>query len=403
LEAIVVTGPAESAPESSVNPLFVTAAYYAAFLALALVPAALGPTLTDLSRYTRSPLDQVSYLFTARALGYIIGSTQAGRLYDRFPGHKLLTIALVVTAALAAVIPLIPHFWPLVTVLLLLGIAGGAIDLGGNTLLVWLHRSRVGPYMNGLHFFYGVGAFLSPVIVAQTIGRLGDGRWAYLVMATLTLPVALLLARLPSPKPQASSEGGTTVRGRTRDIVLISIFMFCIIGAEATFGDWIATYSQAIGVAGKRDAAYVTAAFWGALTMGRLLGIPAAARFSPSQLLLADTVGAVISAGAIVASPTSMIAVLAGGMGLGLSLASTVPAAFSLAERRMTITGQVNSLFFLGFSSGGMVLPWLVGRLFESVGPKVTVYVIAGDVVLALGTFLALAKRSRPIPHRSPA
>ena len=52
-----------------------------------------------------------------------------------------------------------------------MGVAEGALDVGGNTLLIWVHRHKVGPFMNGLHFFFGAGAFLSPIIIAQTAVR----------------------------------------------------------------------------------------------------------------------------------------------------------------------------------------------------------------------------------------
>ena len=57
--------------------------------------------------------------------------------------------------------------------------ATGYVEIGGatqwvsvrgadkrNPLLVWVHGDEVGPAMNGLHFFFGVGAFLSPIIIA---------------------------------------------------------------------------------------------------------------------------------------------------------------------------------------------------------------------------------------------
>jgi len=37
--------------------------------------------------------------------------------------------------------------------------------------------------MNALHFFFGVGAFVSPIIVAQAILMTGDITWAYWVLA----------------------------------------------------------------------------------------------------------------------------------------------------------------------------------------------------------------------------
>jgi FHS family Na+ dependent glucose MFS transporter 1 len=63
-------------------------------------------------------------------------------------------------------------FMPLGSTILILaalglvsGIAVGISEVGGNTLLEWLHGDRVGAYLSGLHFSYGVGAFLGPILV----------------------------------------------------------------------------------------------------------------------------------------------------------------------------------------------------------------------------------------------
>ena len=49
----------------------------------------------------------------------------------------------------------------------------------GNTLLVWVHPARVGPVMNALHFFFGLGAFLSPILIAWAMRGTGDLIHAY--------------------------------------------------------------------------------------------------------------------------------------------------------------------------------------------------------------------------------
>ena len=46
-----------------------TVGYYAAFIALGLVTASLGPTLPGLAENTRSQLGEISFLFTTRSLG----------------------------------------------------------------------------------------------------------------------------------------------------------------------------------------------------------------------------------------------------------------------------------------------------------------------------------------------
>ena len=187
----------ESASPESEGRLARTLGYYAAFVALGLVTASLGPTLPDLAANTRTHLSEISFLFTARSLGYLLGSFQGGRLYDRVAGHPVMAAMLIVMAVTMALVPLIPLLWALTAVLLILGVAEGTLDVGGNTLLVWVHRHRVGPFMNGLHFFFGLGSFLSPIIVAQAVLIGGDVTWAYWVVALLVLPVVVWLLRLP--------------------------------------------------------------------------------------------------------------------------------------------------------------------------------------------------------------
>jgi len=60
-----------------------------------------------------------------------------------------------VMATMMILVPLIPRLPLLAVVWLILGVGSGALDVGGNTLLIWVHGRQVGPYMNGLHFFFG--------------------------------------------------------------------------------------------------------------------------------------------------------------------------------------------------------------------------------------------------------
>jgi FHS family Na+ dependent glucose MFS transporter 1 len=129
-------------------------------------------------------------------------------------------------------------------------------------------------------------------------------------------------------------------------------------------------------------AAYLTSAFWGAMTLGRLLSIPLAARFEPRQVLAGDLVGCLLSALLLVLLPGRSVVTWIGTFGAGLSMASMFPTALSLAERHTRITGTVTSLFFVGGSIGGMTIPWVIGQFFESVGPRVMILAIAAAVLL---------------------
>ena len=77
---------------------------------------------------------------------------------------------------------------------------------------------------------------------------------------------------------------------------------------------------------------------------------------------------------------------------------SIFPAALSLAQGRMRITGAVTGWFFVGASAGGMVLPWLIGQFFESVGPRATMVILLVDMTAAVGILAVLTFQSvRPV------
>lgn len=388
-------------PATSNRRLARTSAYYASFVALGLVTAALGPTLPGLAEHTQVQLGEISFLFTAHSLGYLLGSLLGGWLYDRVPGHPVMAAALAVLALIMGIIPLVPLLPLLTAALLFLGMAGGALDVGGNTLLVWVHGRQVSPFMNALHFFFGVGSFLAPIVVAQAILLTGDITWAYWVLALCILPVAAWLLGTSSPASRSNSpdRSGAPLptngldsksEGHERLLVaLIALLLLLYVGAEAGFGGWIYTYALALDLGTATTSAYLTSAFWGAFTLGRLLSIPLAARFRPRSILLGDLVGCLVSVGLLLVWPNSLAATWLGALGLGLFMASIFPTTISLAERHMTITGQRTGWFLIGASLGGMSLPWMIGQLFEAIGPQMVMVAIMGDLVLALGVYLA--------------
>lgn len=369
-----------------------TLGYYAAFIVLGLVAASLGPTLPGLAEHTHSRLGEISFLFTARSLGFLLGALWGGRLYDRIPGHLLIAAVLGIMAVLMACVPLVSILWLLTGILLILGIVESFLDMGGNTLLVWVHRREVGPFMNGLHFFFGLGAFLSPIIIAQTVVMSGDITWAYWTLSLLMLPVAVWIFFLSSPAPQRVSEDQSKGQINYPLVVLIGIFFLLYVGAEVGFGGWIFTYVITLDLMNETLAAYVTSAFWGALTIGRLLSIPLAARFRPIIILFNSLAGSLLSMGIMLLWSNSLIAIWIGTFGLGFSMASIFPTTLSFSERRMTITGQVTGWFFVGASLGGMSLPWLIGQFFESIGPHTMMLIILIDLIMALVVFGVLLR-----------
>ena len=375
-----------------------TAGYFGSFVAHGMAVSLLGPTLSALAAHTGSPLSQISFLFTARSLGYLLGALAGGSLYDRLRGHPVLVGGLGLMAIALIVVPVLPILWLLGIAVLFLGLAEGINEVGGNTLVLWVHREKAGPFANALHFFFGVGAFLGPVVVAQSVALTGDIRWAYWFCACVVVPVVFWLVRLPSPPRQASQ---ARAGGRGADyglVALVALFFLLYAGAEHSFGGWVASYSRAMRLASVAGASYLSSAFWGAITAGRLLAIAVTARVRPWIVVTADLLGCLVSVGLILALPRSAIALWLGTLGLGFALASILPTTLALVGRRMSVTGRATGGFFVGLGTGSMTVPLLIGQLFDRIGPRAMPWTIAADLALAVVVYILLLAHSGRMP-----
>ena len=384
-----------SSPKFS-SPLAISAVYYATFIGLGMVAAVIGPSLPDLARQTHVQLKQASLLFTAINLGYLSGALVSGRLYDRRAGHPMMAVALIVMAVLVSLVPAAPQLALLVLVIYIVGSAQGCLDVGGNTLIVWLHREKVNPFMIGLHLFWGVGTFLSPIFIAQANLITGYYAWGYWLIAILVIPVVLMLMRTPSPVAPHKEPGASALSPTNWTLVILfMLFYLAFVGAEGAYGGWIYSYAVATNIATDTMAAYLTSAYWGALTLGRLISIPLSLRFRSLTLLIADLVGSLVGLGLAVFGGGSPPMIWLATIIMGASVATLFPVTLSFASEVITVTGKFTSLVFVGASTGGMLLPWLIGQFFESAGPQSAMLIMLVDMIFAVGIFAVLYLKKR--------
>ena len=368
-------------------------AYFVAFITLGLAMSSLGPTLPGLAENTRSSLSQISVLFTAQSLGMLTGNLVSGRYYDHRPAHPFLAGIILIISAMLALIPLMSSLVMLAAVIFVIGICVGSIDVGGNTLLMWIFGRQVGPRMNALHFFFGFGALLAPIFVAQAIAFNGSISWAYWLLAVLVLAAVPLFLRVPSPAiPRVHTDADAPAEPTPWLLVLlIATMFFLFVGAELSFGGWIYTYAISLDLATVTTAGYLTSLFWAALTFGRLISIPIAGRVRPRYLLTVDLIGLALSLGLLLAFSQSSAILWIATFGFGLSTANAYPTLMVLAERHLRISGKITSIFLVGGSLGSMTVPFLIGQRFEVNGPQVMMQILLVTVFLTavvLGAFL---------------
>ena len=371
-----------------------TSGYYWVVICLGLTTAIIGPTLPALAAQTRTELSSMGLVFLAGSIGFTLATALIGRVIDRLPGHVVIGGAQLASAMFTVLIPLAPRFPILLAILVCKGLADGFINAGANTLLVWTHRGKVGPFMNGMHFCFGLGAFVAPFIVAQVVGTEGAYRWAYWGLAAFGLLASLRMLTLRG-SPQPESHPGTTEASTRADIriaISSAVFLFFYVGAEIAFGGWVFTYAVKLRLASAAGAAYLTSAFWLAFTVGRLVSIPMATRLTAKSTILAALAGCLgLLAGAIALQGSSLVLwILA--IGLGFFMAPIWPTGYTLAGQSVKFTARVSSIILLGDSFGGMVLPSLAGWVIGVAGAQALVVLVFGSLVCNLLAFGAMLR-----------
>ena len=379
-----------------------TGGYYLLFICLGLGSGVTGPTLPALAAQTHTRLGDLGLVFLAGAAGFTLGTAIAGRVIDRLPGRAVLGVAQIVSAGLIFVVPLTPNLLLLLAVLAGKGMADGFISVGANTFLVWTHRERVGPYMNGLHFCFGLGAFVSPLVVAQVIAVPDGYRWAYWIVAAVGLLACLRIitlgeSRRPEPQP------GSPMDARRVDVAIVisaALLLFFYVGAEVAFGGWVYTYALELKLASAAGAAYLTSAFWLAFTVGRLFSIPLATRLTATKTILIAMGGCLLLLAAAIALPSASAVVWALAVGLGFCMAPIWPTSYTLAGQSVAFTARTSGLILLGDSFGGMVLPAVSGQVIDWAGPQAMVYLVLGSLLCCLAAFGAMLYWRRARPRR---
>ncbi len=112
-----------------------------------------------------------------------------------------------------ALTPLMTKLWALMIVTAFSGIVMSWVEgnnlctftfkVGVNTMVLWIWKEKVGPYMQLLHFAFGLGLGASPFFVAGVMLLVSD--WvaqlfiSYILIAVLVGISALFPLRLESP------------------------------------------------------------------------------------------------------------------------------------------------------------------------------------------------------------
>ncbi len=273
----------------------------------------------------------------------------------------------------------------LIFALLLTGIGRGAIGNYNNQIISTISNGAVAP-LNMLHACFAIGAVSAPFLALFCM-RNGDGGWRYAVLAVIVLGCLSMLSsacmKMDSAVQAQRKQSGTFGFLKDARFLRSAMIMFFYQAVEAAIMGWMVTYYINSGIVTQDSAQILTSLLWVTILTGRLLCSTLGARFAPARIILMLSSG-ILCFLCILLFSTSLIPMLAGTIGLGLSLSGMYGTTVANVGNIFGEYPLAMGIFVTTTSIGSVILPAIIGAIAEHRG------IHMGMTVLLLPALLLL-------------
>jgi FHS family glucose/mannose:H+ symporter-like MFS transporter len=375
---------------------------FLSFFVFGFVDNLKGPVLPELLRAENFSYSQGGTLMLAAYFGFILATLLTGFMADRVSNRGVLLLASVCLGVGLIGISLTQAYAFLLICMGAMGIGLGAIEVGGNGLMVELHSAARGRYLNLLATFHGIGSLLVPLYVARLIAAGFSWQQVYsstaFLAALLTVVFAIGGRRVPSDVAVDSKwEWATLVRdGFNYRMGCYYLLIGSYVAVELGVAAWLVEYLQQVQGMSVTGSSLYLSAFFVMMMLGRFMG-----SFFVERIGYVRLVGVAISGGAICLSAgifgpsTLCFALPLSGFFFSIVFPSVTAAVSGLHKANV---GSILGILFTFAGLGGALGPWVIGLVSDWQGLKIG---MASTLGFCLLSFIALGLLSAvPAPKQ---
>lgn len=292
------------------------------------------------------------------------------------------------------------------------------------------------PFLQALHFSYGVGSLVAPMIVEpflkeseessdvvssgfngteiavhQNFTALTPGDieliYPYYVVSIFTTLVSICFLMMfikhretkehPSRNAEVThSEDGMTkvkvMNNRVKMLVvaMTSMFTFIYVGLEANIGTFIPAYSHKGPLhVSKKTGALMSSVYWLFFTCFRLVAVILSSMIGSTSILVLNLTNSLIGCTLMIVSQHNVPLFWFACVYIGIGLSSTWGSLFGFIESQFAMTANVVTCFTVGACIGCSVFPAAVGY-FIDIDTRIFVYFNAVFSVVVACLFIAI-------------
>ncbi|MGZ6972123.1 MAG: MFS transporter, partial [Thermoanaerobaculia bacterium] len=240
-----------------------------------------GPALPFIAAETGVGLGTAGFVLTAVAAGSISASAVVSLRLGHLDSRLLIALGLVVAAAGLAALSLAPTLALVLAAAVLVGTGDGLVVAATHSL-VRITADDVPAAINRLNVWFAFGAILGPLWAGAALEATHDTTLVYAGLSAAVLLAAAFCWRTPRAGGAGAEHLVITWK---RSVVVMSLVLFCYVGAEIGLGAWVSSYTERVAKAGIMAGALVTCGYWGALALGRLATGRLLQTHDPARLL----------------------------------------------------------------------------------------------------------------------
>ncbi len=351
------------------------AVIYLIFISLGLPDSLLGSGWPKMQAVFGVPSSYAGYVSMTISFMTIISALLSPRMIKRFHTKWIVIASIALTVFGLLGFSVCAQYWMLFLFAVPYGLGAGAIDASVNHYVANHYSSSV---MNFLHCFYGVGAVISPCIMAQALkaARWNEGyRWTAYIQAGILL-VCILSLPLWKQNGAANEEKDRDSAGiketlKVPGVVLTLIAFFAYCAGEATCFLWTPSYfaGTKAGLSDETVASFGSLIF-GGLMLGRLISGFISNRLGDKRLIRIGIAIELIGILLVILPAKSHVIAAIGFVVIGTGMGPVYPAIQHMAPYNFgkRYSAAVIGLQMASAYIGSTFMPTVFGNLQQAVG-----------------------------------
>jgi len=368
---------------------------YIGFIAVGIIANIIGPLLPAIRTDIDINYSQGGMLLSGQFIGMLITSIIGGYLIHK-TGKKAFMLSgsvLIITGLLGCLTAksyLILYVFNLIT-----GFGYGIYELGINVLCADSSEENKGSDMNFVHFFYGVGAIIAPLIAFACTEYLNNWRFAFglALIAPIFVSILLIRYRIDGHASVDSTVDKPAAKGlnplASPLLWIAGVAMFFYVGVEVSTGGWITDFWSSTLPDSFIPASFTATIFWLSITAGRLFSGKIADRIGLNNYLLAASAGTLVLSAAwrLLPQGSWTLLIIAA---LGLLCSGQFPTTMAIVTAHFSERPGIAAGFISVFAGlSGFFIPAGIGRLADILGISVlTLAIMILSVFLVVFTYI---------------